>query len=125
MKIFKFSSAMLIIAMTMSSCAVMFQGSKKDVSIKSMTPDASIYINGELKGTDAVTVRLPRKSNHTVMIKKENCDSYTTQIEKHTQVGWVIFDALFNWFAFATDAPTGAWNTFDKDIITAELKCTK
>jgi len=70
MKIFKFSSAMLIIAMTMSSCAVMFQGSKKDVSIKSMTPDASIYINGELKGTDAVTVRLPRKSNHTVMIKK-------------------------------------------------------
>jgi hypothetical protein len=109
----------------MSSCAVMFQGSKKDVTVKSMTPGASIYIDGEKKGTDMVTERLARKSNHTVMVKKDGFETSTTEIKKRTQVGWVLFDAFFNWFAFATDAPTGAWNTFDKDHVTVELVPTK
>lgn len=113
----------VVITLSFSSCAVMFQGSKKDVTIKSMTPDATIHVDGEEVGKDAVNVRLARKSNHTVVIKKDGCETKTVEIHKKTQVGWIIFDALFNWFAFATDAPTGAWNTFDKDRVTVELKC--
>lgn len=111
--------------MCLSSCAVMFQGSKKDVTIKSLTQNATITVDGEECGKDACTVRLERKSNHTVIVKKDDCDTKTVEIKKHTQVGWIIFDALFNWFAFATDAPTGAWDTFDKDHITVELQCKK
>jgi len=105
-----------------SSCAVMFQGSKKDVTVRSMTEGASIYIDGEHKGTDLVTERLARKHNHTVMVKKDGYETQTVEIKKRTQVGWVLFNSFFNWFAFATDAPTGAWNTFDKDQITVDLK---
>jgi hypothetical protein len=108
---------------TLSSCAVMFNGSRKDVTVKSVTPNATIYIDGEEKGTDAVTEKLERKSNHTVLVKKEGCESKTVEIKKHVQVGWIVFDALFNWFAFATDAPTGAWNGFEKDHYSVELKC--
>lgn len=109
--------------LSLSSCAVMFNGSRKDVTIKSITPDATIYIDGDEKGKDAVTERLERKSDHTVIVKKDGCETKTLEIKKHTQVGWIIFDALFNWFAFATDAPTGAWNGFDKDHFSVELKC--
>ena len=101
----------------------MFQGSKKNVVIKSLTPDASIYVDGEEQGKDAVTALLTRKHDHVVVVKKEGCEPRTVEIKKHVQVGWIIFDALFNWWAFATDAPTGAWNTFDKDHVIVELKC--
>lgn len=115
----------LLLACSLSSCAVMFQGSKKEVSIKSMTPDASIYVDGDLKGTDAVSLKLARKNNHTVMVKKAGFDTQTVQIEKHTQAGWVIFDIFVNLLALPVDAITGAWNGFDKDKITVELTPSK
>lgn len=103
----------------------MFQGSKKSVSIRSFTPDASIYVDGELKGKDAVNVLLKRKQNHYVVVKKENCQSQTVEIKRKLQWTWIAFDAAFNWWAFATDAPTGAWYTFKKKDITVELQCNK
>lgn len=111
--------------MSLSSCAVMFQGSKKEVTVKSLTPNASIWIDGVNKGMDAFTERLTRKSDHTILVKKEGCETKMLDVKKKTQVGWIIFDGLFNWFAFATDAPTGAWNTFEKDNFTVELNCSK
>lgn len=108
-----------------SSCAIMFQGSKKDVAVKSMTPGASIYVNGNLEGTDAVSLRLSRKTNHTVMVKKEGFETKTVDIRKHTQVGWVLFDIFVNILALPVDAITGAWNTFDKDMITVDLDQSK
>lgn len=108
-----------------SSCATLFQGSVKNMAVKSMTPGADIYINGNLQGTDAVYVRLPRKTNHTVMVKKEGFDTKTIDIRKRTQVGWVLFDIFLNPFGIPVDAITGGWNTFDTDIITVELDQSK
>ena len=115
----------VIIAISLNSCAIMFNGVRQDVSIKSMTPDAKIYVDGNLEGTDAVSVKLRRKDNHTIMVKKENCKTQTVQIDSNVQAGWIVFDALFNWFAFLTDAPTGAWKGFDRTKITIELECNK
>jgi len=110
-------------ALSFNSCALMFNGSKKDVSVKSMTPGSEIYVNGNFVGDDAATVNLRRKHNHTVMIKKDGCETETVQIRKETQAGWIVFDALFNWLAFLTDAPTGAWNTLEPENIVRELDC--
>ena len=115
----------VIIAISLNSCAIIFNGIKQEVSIKSMTPNAKIYVDGNLEGTDAVSVKLRRKHNHTVMVKKDNCKTETVQIESNVQAGWIVFDALFNWFAFLTDAPTGAWKSFDKTKITVDLECNK
>lgn len=125
----KFTKTAVVLLLAASlctqSCAVMFQGSKKDVTVRTTTPGASIWIDGEKKGTDAVTERLSRKSDHTILVKKDGCSTQSLSVEKKTQVGWIIFDALFNWLAFATDAPTGAWNTFEKSNYTVELDCHK
>lgn len=48
----------------------MFQGSKKEVSVKSMTQGATIWIDGEKAGEDAVTQKLTRKDDHTILVKK-------------------------------------------------------
>lgn len=90
-----------------------------------MTPNATIYVDGEEKGKDAINVLLMRKQNHTVVVKKDSCQSKTVEINRKLQWGWIVFDFLFNWWAFATDAPTGAWHTFDKDHIVVELECKK
>ncbi len=121
----KFVLTAFVITWSLSSCAVMFQGSKKEVVVKSMTPGASIYIDGDLKGSDMVKERLRRKHNHIVLVKKEGYNEQSIEINKRVQVGWVIFDSLVNWFAFLTDPTTGAWNTFDKDHIVVSLTSSK
>jgi len=109
--------------LSFQSCALLFNGTKKDVSVKSMTPGSKIYVNGNYEGEEAATLDLKRKHNHTVMIKKDGCRTKTVQVEKNTQAGWIVFDALFNWFAFLTDAPTGAWNTLEPSRVVRELDC--
>jgi hypothetical protein len=118
-----FVALFAMIALSFQSCALMFNGSKKDVAVKSMTPESQIYVNGNYVGEDAVTVNLKRKNNHTVMIKKDGCRTETVQVQKETQAGWIVFDALFNWLAFLTDAPTGAWNTLEPNNVVRELDC--
>lgn len=115
--------SVVIIALSLNSCAIMFNGVKKDVQITSMTPDSKIYVDGNFEGKDAVSVKLRRKDNHTVIVKKDGCETQTVQIGSHVQAGWVVFNALFNWFAFLTDAPTGAWKTFDRSKVTVDLDC--
>jgi hypothetical protein len=113
-----------VITISLNSCALIFNGTKQTVSVKSMTPDSKIYIDGELVGTDAASKKLSRKDNHIVMVKKPECKTESVTIDSEVQAGWIVFDALFNWFAFLTDAPTGAWKSFDKTKITVELDCS-
>jgi len=113
----------LIFTLCFSSCALMFNGTKKKVTIQSMTPEAKIYIDGDYIGKDFVSQKLKRKEDHTIMIKKDGCQTKNITIDSEIQVGWIIFDFLFNWFAFITDAPTGAWKGFDKSKYVIELEC--
>ena len=45
-------------ALTMNSCATLFNGTKQSVYVRSMTSDSKIYIDGNLEGMDAVTKKL-------------------------------------------------------------------
>jgi hypothetical protein len=67
MKLFTHVVALSIfIIFTLSSCALIFNGTKESVSVKSMTPNSKIYINGNYQGTDSVSVKLRRNKNHSV-----------------------------------------------------------
>jgi hypothetical protein len=114
-----------VLALSNSSCALMFNGSRKDVPIRSMTQGSQIYVDGDLKGTDAVNVKLRRNSNHTIMIKKEGYKTQIIPVTKHADAGWIVFDALINWGAFLTDPTTGAWNVLEPDSVTVEVEKEK
>ena len=113
----------LIAIISLNSCALIFNGTKKNVTVQSMTQGADIYIDGNLEGQDAVTKKLTRKNSHTIIVKKDECKSKTVLIESKTSAGWVVFDVLFNILAIAVDAPTGAWKTFDKSNVVVDLEC--
>lgn len=115
----------ILFSFLLSSCATVFQGSRKDVSIRSMTQGAKIYVDGELKGEDAITLKLARKTNHSVAVKKDGFETKTVDINKHTQAGWIVWGILFNLPEMIVDAITGAWNGFDKENITVDLNKSK
>lgn len=125
MKKLKFFVVGVLMAFSFSSCALMFNGTTKSISVKSQTPDAKIYIDGEYVGQENVQQSLSRKTGHTIMVKKEGCKTQTLNVISKVQVGWIAFDAFVNWFAFLTDAPTGAWKSFDKSVYVVELECEK
>ncbi len=111
---------------SLSSCAIMFNGSKKRVNITSNTPASKIYVDGELVGTETATVKLKRKQDHTIVVKKEGCKSQTVALDKEFQLGWVFLYLFVNPFALITDAPSGAWYGFDKSqVVVPELDCDK
>lgn len=124
-KNFKLLLITISTATMFSSCATVFQGSKKDVTIRSMTSGADIYVNGEKKATDALTIKLKRKTNHTIVVKKEGYETKTVDINKHTQAGWIVWGILINIPGMIVDAITGAWNGFDKDNVTVDLEKSK
>jgi len=116
----------VVFILSLNSCAVMFNGSKKSVNITSSTPASKIYVDGQLVGTETATVKLKRKQDHTIIVKKEGCKSQTVPLEKEFQIGWVFLYILLNPLAVITDAPSGAWYGFDKShVVVPELDCEK
>ncbi|QZE13441.1 hypothetical protein K4L44_12735 [Halosquirtibacter laminarini] len=120
MKILRFLLVFILLS-TMSSCALIFNGSKQQINISSLTEDSKIFVDGQYAGENSVISNVTRKDGHTVMIKKEGYKTENILLRSDVQAGWIVFDALFNWFAFLTDAPTGAWKSFDNNNIAVEL----
>lgn len=112
----------------MTSCAWLFQGSRQNIQIKSMTPGSKIYIDGNLEGEDAVSKKLKRDANHSVIIKKEGYKTQSVNIDSHVQTGWIIFDLVLlccgNILTFI-DPITGSWNVLDRNNIVLELEPNK
>lgn len=109
----------------MTSCATIFNGEKQFMSVKSMTPGSKIYIDGNLVGEDAVSKKLKRNTNHSVIVKKEGYKTQLVDIDKHMQVGWAILDILTAWPSLIVDAVTGSWNALDETNVVVELEPNK
>ncbi len=116
----------VVFVLSLSSCAAIFNGSKKRINITSNTPDSKIYVDGELVGTETASVKLRRKSDHSITVKKDGCKSQTIPLDKEFQIGWALLYIFVNPLAIITDAPTGAWYGFDKNqVVVPELDCNK
>ena len=127
----KKASVVLLSSLTLlSSCSTILQGSKKDMTIQSLTPGSKIYVNGDEMGKDLVDTGLRRNKNHTIMIKKEGYETRTVTLQKNAQAGYIVADALlaltgFGLIFIIVDAATGSWHTFDKDKVVVELEPKK
>jgi len=106
----------------LNSCALMFNGVNQDVYVKSMIEDSKIYIDGNYIGQEGTSIRLTRKTNHVVTVKKEGYETETINIDSNVQIGWIIFDVLFCRIGFIVDLLTGAWTSLDKTHIIVDLK---
>lgn len=121
---------LLVSIILFSSCSTIIQGSRQQISISSLTKDSKIYVDGEDKGKDNAQIRLKRNRNHAVAIKKDGYETKIINLEKRTQAGYIVADALLGLTGFGiawiiVDAATGSWNKFDQDAIVVELEKSK
>jgi hypothetical protein len=118
--------AIVAFTLTMSSCATIFNGPKQEVTVRSMTPDVTYYVNGEkvyLEG-DVLKMKLKRSDSHSIIVKKEGYQTKTIEVNNQLQIGWAIYDAIAL-YPLLVDAPSGAWKEFEKTQYTIELEPTK
>ncbi|MDR1680257.1 MAG: hypothetical protein LBS12_00510 [Prevotellaceae bacterium] len=91
-----------------------------------MTPNSEIYVDGLFVGTEKASVKLKRRHDHLITVKKAGCKQQMVPLDKKFQVEWVLLYMFVNVFAVATDAPTGAWYGFERSqIVVPENDCTE
>ncbi|QZE13735.1 PEGA domain-containing protein [Halosquirtibacter laminarini] len=121
MKLIKILVVFLLLN-SLSSCALLFNGSKQTINISSLTDGSKIYVDGNLVGENNAVTKVTRRTGHTITVKKEGYKSENMLIKSHVQAGWVVFDVCLNWFAFLTDPTTGAWKKFENSNICVDLE---
>ena len=69
-------------------------------------------------------------SQYTTTIEKDGYETKIINLEKQTQAGYIVADALLGLTGFGlawiiVDAATGSWSKFDQDAVVVELEKSK
>ena len=111
MKKFTKSLALLtLVCFSLSSCGVMFGGSKFNGTIIAKDhPNAKIYVNGSEVGRGTAVVSHPRNVPFSVELRQDGCESKTTTFNNTFRTGNFIA-TLVTWglIGVIIDAATGA-----------------
>ena len=94
----------------MSSCGVMFGGSKYNGTIIAKDhPNAEIFVNGQKMGMGQVTSLFPRNKSIYVELKQDGCPTKTQNFNNRFRTGNFIWSVL-SWgiLGIAVDLGTGA-----------------
>jgi hypothetical protein len=106
----KVLSMLTLLSVLISSCGVMFGGSKFSGSIVAKDhPNAKIYVNGNKIGQGTSVGLYPRNKPLTVELKQEGCESKTQTFDNTFRTGNFIL-SLLTWglVGIAIDLGTGA-----------------
>ena len=101
---------LMAMAITFSSCGVMFGGSRYEAKIVAKDrPNADIYVNGEKVGRGTASLMHKRNKSMTVELKEDGCDTTTKVYDKAFRAGSFILSA-FTWglIGIGIDLGTGA-----------------
>ena len=122
-KINLFTSAILTVAVLLfTSCSSIVNGSKQDVSIRATPADAKIYVNGELTGTGATTIKLARGKSHVVEVKHDGYRTSRITTDK-SLTGWFWGNLICGGIpGGAVDLITGAAYDIDPNNIVVTLE---
>jgi hypothetical protein len=121
----KVSALMLIAALSFSSCATLFTGTKDTIRFNSTPSGATVYIDGVEQCKTPCTLLMKRSLNNTdVEFKLDGYETRIITLSKEFNVVSVL--NLTNLFGWAIDGVTGAVMQYDKKAydITLEGKRT-
>ncbi len=107
------------------SCAVIFKGTKSEVSLDSYPQRAKVYVNGAYMGETPLKLYLKCNEIYTIKFIKEGFKPVVRRISNHVQAGWVILDIIGGLAPVVIDAATGAWYELDEKNVNAILEKQK
>jgi len=121
MKIFKFSSALLIGAISLSSCGTVFTGTKDAITFNTTPEGAKVYEAGIEKCTTPCTYKIARSlSEKTIEIKKDGYQPKVIGLDsKFNSVSIINLTNILGW---GIDAATGALKKYDTKVYNIELE---
>lgn len=111
-----------LICIYLSSCALIFKGTKQEVSFGSDPQRAEVYVNGIRMGETPLTLKLVTKQTYAIEFKIEGYKPKSFQINNKVGAGWIVLDILAGLIPVVIDAATGAWYSFDQKNIDAVLE---
>jgi hypothetical protein len=114
--------SIFVICIFISSCALIFKGTKEELEFESDPQRAEVYIDGVKMGETPFAMKLVTKKTYTVEFRKEGYKSKAFQINNKVGAGWIILDILGGLIPVIIDAATGAWYSFDQKNIDAVLE---
>ena len=103
-------------------CATIFKGTSEHIDLTSQPDGAEVYINGFLRGTTPLKLKLESKKTYNIEFKLEGHKTYNYSLTNHVGTGWVILDILAGVLPVVIDAATGAWYSLDEESFNAMLK---
>jgi len=114
-----------LICIYLSSCALVFKGTKEEVSFRSDPQRAEVYVNGIRMGETPLTLKLVTKQTYAIEFKIEGYKPKSFQINNKVGAGWVVLDIVLGLVPVVVDAATGAWYSLDQKILMRFLKNNK
>lgn len=114
--------SIFILCIFLSSCALVFKGTKEEVNFGSEPQRADVYINGAKLGQTPFSLKLVTKNTYTIEFRKEGYESKTVLINNKVGAGWIILDVVLGLVPVVVDAATGAWYSLDQKNINAILE---
>ena len=111
-----------LICIYLSSCALVFKGTKQEVSFRSDTQRVEVYVNGIRMGETPLTLKLVTKKTYAIEFKIEGYKPKSVQINNKIGAGWIILDILAGLVPVVIDAATGAWYSLDQKNVDAVLE---
>ncbi|MFV3353174.1 hypothetical protein [Aeromonas veronii] len=117
-----------LLAIMLSGCAAMFNGTSQQVSIRSQDPDAEIYVNDMLLGHGNVITSFKKKENYTITVKSADCYSVTVPVSKSfdaTTLLGIFVDLGVVSILVVDGVGTGAWQKFDQNAFIVDPICKK
>lgn len=105
--------ASLVILLSITGCATIFDGDTQLVTFNSTPSGAQVFVDGQLLGVTPVTASVKRKKGAVLTVKKEGYASQT--IPMATTMNMTFLGNLVTGGAFGTttDSASGAINKFE------------
>jgi hypothetical protein len=111
-----------LICIYLSSCALVFKGTKQEVSFRSDPQRAEVFVNGIRMGETPLTLKLITKQTYAIEFKIEGYKPKSVQINNKVGAGWVVLDIVLGLVPVVVDAATGAWYSLEQKNIDAVLE---
>ena len=122
MKIFTLSLALLVGALSLSSCATIFTGTKDSITFDSTPEGAKVIQKGIEKCITPCTIDVPRSlSKQMVEIKKEGYEVKELKLEKNFNAISLVNILFGGIIGFGIDLGTGAFVKYDQKSHHVEL----
>ncbi|OFW79719.1 MAG: hypothetical protein A2887_03475 [Alphaproteobacteria bacterium RIFCSPLOWO2_01_FULL_40_26] len=111
-----------------SSCALMFNGSKDTVTVRSNEDNVKIYINESYIGKNSAITTINKKDNYMITVSKNGCSDKTVPVTRSfdpiTLLGFLIDFGLIS-ILLIDGAATRAWHKADQTAFVIDPECGK